>query len=441
MHPEDDNGTLIVYYVVIMSTSSVPTIWLIKDAEPLPLDNKQRLMRTGLLAEELHKRGYNVVWFASRFEHARKSFVEGPPERKLKDNFIIQLLDGPGYKRNISLARIGHQRALATDFLIKANTLPKPDLVVASYPSPELCLAACRYAKSNNIPVFVDARDPWPDSFAEYFPKGLRFLITPVVYGYRKLIRECFRIPDGVLSMSKNMLVWALSYAGRPKGANDSVFYLGYKAPVNVSIKSVPSKFSEAETLNLVFVGTFGKSYDVGSIIEAVKLLTPDEQRMIKCHLVGQGQYLSKWQQEAKNLPSIIFHGWKDGAGISEILADSHAGLIPIKGGVTQFWMGNKLFEYAAFGIALINSVPREVAELVDERQFGINVPSGDSTAIAKVIREYLGNPQLLSRHRQNALSLFKERFDGEKIYSDYAEHVLKLLKVNDRQEQISAAV
>lgn len=421
--------------------SNPPKVWLVKDADPLPLGTKQRSMRTGLLAEELVKRGYAVTWFASRFEHARKQFVEGPKVRSLGDQLTACLLDGPGYSRNISLARVRHNRALATDFHNMAGGMPRPDLIVTAFPSPELCVAVCRFAKNSGVPFFVDARDPWPDSFAEYFPKPLRFCISPLVYAYRRSVRECFHSPQGVLAMSRNMLSWALSYAGRPRGVSDGVFYLGYKGQARSSCAKVPPVFSDKATLNLVFIGSFGKSYDVGSIIEAIRLLSPQERAKVRCRLVGKGQYLPRWQKQAAGLDSIIFEGWKDEAGLGDILASSHVGLIPIQGGVTKFWMGNKLFEYASFGVALINSVPNEAASLVEKYQFGVNVGCSDSEGIAHAIKDYLANPALLAAHKNNALDLFEQQFDARNIYSNYADHILKAIPTSQRAVDLQLAV
>jgi glycosyltransferase involved in cell wall biosynthesis len=237
------------------------------------------------------------------------------------------------------------------------------------------------------------------------------------------------------------MLTWALSYAGRPRGTQDAVFYLGYRNQDRSRQALVPEGFSERKPLNLLFVGTFGKSYDVKSIIEAIRLLPESQRGRVQCRLVGKGQYLSRWQKLAADLPSITFEGWKDERGLAEMLSVSHVGLIPIRGGVTQFWMGNKLFEYAAFGIALINSVPKEAAALVDQYKFGVNVASGDSQAIAKAISNYLEDPDLLSQHRINANKLFSEKFDAQKIYSDYVDHILKVLPASVGPEDFRVAV
>ena len=48
-------------------------IWIMKTGEPIPTSqNKDRLMRMGMLAEELNKRGHNVIWFSNTFDHFHK---------------------------------------------------------------------------------------------------------------------------------------------------------------------------------------------------------------------------------------------------------------------------------------------------------------------------------------------------------------------------------
>jgi glycosyltransferase involved in cell wall biosynthesis len=70
-----------------------------------------------------------------------------------------------------------------------------------------------------------------------------------------------------------------------------------------------------------------------------------------------------------------------------------------------------------------------------------VNVASGDSQAIAKAISNYLEDPDLLSQHRINANKLFSEKFDAQKIYSDYVDHILKVLPASVGPEDFRVAV
>ena len=146
------------------ASGTTVSIWLTQDGEPLPLDSGARLMRTGILAEVLHSRGVRVDWFASRFDHTQKRQRSvASASAQIHPGYDIHLLSGPGYSGNVSLRRILHQRKIAQAFLSVAGKQDVPDLLIASYPSPELCAAAASFAEQHNVPLIVDVRDPWPD--------------------------------------------------------------------------------------------------------------------------------------------------------------------------------------------------------------------------------------------------------------------------------------
>lgn len=422
------------------------TIWLIKDAEPLPLDPAQRPLRTGLVAKKLIEAGHTVHWFASRFEHARKKFVKGPATQLVSPGLTIHLLDGPGYSSNISIARIRHQRALAKDFdrlsqyLLTANPeLSTPDLVVASYPAPELCLAACNLAVKTKSLLYVDVRDPWPDSFTEYFSPLKKLLIYPLLYHYRSILKKCITKADGILTISTYMMSWVLSYADRQRSTEDKVFYLGHK-PTN----DTPLISDTTDKLKLIFVGTFGKSYNCGAVIKAVKILNKKGYKdKLHLTLVGEGENITDWKKLAAECDNIIFSGWLSGIELESALAHSDVGLIPIQGGVSKFWIGNKLFEYSAHGLAIISTVPNETKEILHKANAGQNifVDNGDSLpdAIANSIELYLNNPDLLRQHRLNSYNLFQHNFNSDIIYSQYIEHITKNLSKNNRSAMVDS--
>ena len=65
-------------------------IWLLRTGEQLPIVNPDgRLMRMGMLAEELSNRGHNVIWFSSTFNHFTKEQEYNKDTIvKVKDNYI-----------------------------------------------------------------------------------------------------------------------------------------------------------------------------------------------------------------------------------------------------------------------------------------------------------------------------------------------------------------
>ena len=82
-------------------------IWLITIGEPLQIsDPNDRLQRTGILAKSLVKRGHQVIWWTSTFDHVRKKHrFYKDTNYKLSDNFEIKLLHAIQYKKNISIIK------------------------------------------------------------------------------------------------------------------------------------------------------------------------------------------------------------------------------------------------------------------------------------------------------------------------------------------------
>ena len=92
-------------------------IWLIQIAEPLPISNDVRKMRTSMLADELIRRRHEVTWWTSAFDHFEKSWLfNKEKELEYEDNFRIQLLKGIGYRKNVSIRRIIDHRLIARKF-------------------------------------------------------------------------------------------------------------------------------------------------------------------------------------------------------------------------------------------------------------------------------------------------------------------------------------
>ena len=153
-------------------------IWLIQRSEPTPHDNdgKQRLMRMGILSNQLSKKGHEVVWWTSTFDHYnRKHRFKEDQEVSVNDKYLIKYLKGCGYKNNVSLSRIIDNNLVAKRFKNKAKkALLKPDIILSSIPTAELSLEAVKFGKKNNIPVVLDIRDMWPDVFLDVLPDIFR---------------------------------------------------------------------------------------------------------------------------------------------------------------------------------------------------------------------------------------------------------------------------
>ena len=158
-------------------------VWLLKTGEPLPTNqNSERLLRMGMIANELNSRGHKITWFTSSFDHFKKEQIcERDTKLKVNDNYIINISYAKGYKKNISISRIINHKVIAKKFRKQAEKMERPDLIYASFPTIDYASEAVKYGKKHNVPVIIDIRDLWPDIFKHNLPQYLRIFAMPYI--------------------------------------------------------------------------------------------------------------------------------------------------------------------------------------------------------------------------------------------------------------------
>lgn len=69
-------------------------VWLLKASEPLPIINKEeRLLRMGMIAEELNKRKHNITWFSDTYDHFhKKQLYNKDTIVSINENYSIYLM-------------------------------------------------------------------------------------------------------------------------------------------------------------------------------------------------------------------------------------------------------------------------------------------------------------------------------------------------------------
>lgn len=404
-------------------------VWLLTDGEPFFFEEGNSCHRVGSLAKELAEEGHRVIWWTSKLDHNSKTYnTQYGEKRRLSELLKVNFLSSSGYKRNMSLARILHARAISKEFHKRSKNESTPDIVVASMPSPEFCLAGYLYSKEMNIPFVADIRDPWPDIFSGYFPKYLSFFLSPLIYYYRRMIRIIAQGSSGMIAVSRSQLDWGLSYSGRDyDDKKDKLLYIGYENKTRSQEIKTVEKFSDTHPMNCIYITSWGSSYDAYTLIEAAKILQKEVGQAIQIIATGDGESRTSRMESAKNLRNIKFTGFISSEEMDKFLNSAHVGLVVMKGGITKYWVGNKIGEYIASSLGMVNNVETEVSNIIDENSIGINVPSEDPEAVAKAIIYFFNNPHELRKSMVNSRNLFAKSFDriqNSKSYVSYLEGI-----------------
>jgi len=400
-------------------------VWILKDAEPLPLKPGQRALRAGLLAQELGRRGHQVVWWTSTFSHHLKRFIfEADTRLELMPNVTLLALDVGRYRRNISFARLVHHRRLGRRFQELAAGEPSPDLIVSALPIIDFPFQAAHYAAARRIPLLVDVRDPWPDVFADKSPALLRPLVRWLTWTERRRAAHSLASAAALTAVSKGFLRWALKLAGRSQGAQDAVFYLGHSGFEAAGREPpLPSELATQLSRKLVFtfVGTFGHSYEVELIARAAQHFHTHRPDVVFV-LVGDGHQRKTLRQTYAELPNLILTGWLDTREIAAVLALSQVGLVPCRS--LPDTVPNKPFEYLAAGLPLISSLQGEMAEIIETHGLGLSYRAGDLGGFIQAVDRVWRDRGALARWSTNANKAFAEKFSASRIYPDFASHV-----------------
>ncbi|HLW71923.1 MAG TPA: glycosyltransferase family 4 protein [Candidatus Binataceae bacterium] len=405
---------------------------MVEATEPLPIDEGERAWRCGMLSAALLARGHEVRWWTSTFHHARKVHrLDAPQTIERQPGLTLRLLHGPGYRRNLSLARIRHHQVVAEAFAREAAVLSKPDLIFCCMPTPELAEKAVELGRRDGVPVVIDVRDLWPDSYLGIVPRPLRWIAKLALRSrFRRMSRIC-REARGLTAVSDYYLAWALAYAGRSRSVNDRTFPLAFPAPARPSPAASPEESARtlarfnlpAGAIVATFAGIFGSTYDLETVIEAARKLASSGIDAAHLVLAGDGEKTAKLKARARGLTNLTFTGWLDQFALQDLLAASAIGLAPYTSGAPQS-MPNKPFEYMASGLALVSSLGGELGDLVRSEQIGLGYTAGDAASLAAAIELLCAKPALRRQMGANGRRIFAERFSDAVVYPALVQHL-----------------
>lgn len=411
-------------------------IWLIKLGEPLPLDGPSaRLMRAGLLAAALVRNGHEVVYWSSTFDHFRKRFRAPASGSHSAAGCEIELLHGCGYRRNVSLARLRDHRQVAREFLRRAPEKPRPDLILSSLPTLDMSAAATRLGREWTVPVVVDVRDLWPDVFLDFAPPGWRWAARAALSPLYRRARQACRDATAITGVTRQYVDWGLGFAGRPAGAFDRDFPLGYsQTPPSEEEREAALAFWRARGLApgdgrfvACFFGTIGRHFEMECVIRAARLLR-ESGRDARFVLCGDGPDLEKCRALAGDCPNVLFPGWIDAAQIWTLMRQSTVGLAPYVNSDNFLRnLPNKPIEYLSAGLPILTSLRGVLGELIADEDCGLAYDALDAGGLARRCTELMQSPDRLATMSRRADAVFEQRFVAEAVYADMRDHLLAI--------------
>ncbi len=385
-------------------------IWLINPGEPLPIDDNQRLFRTGKLAYKL-KDEHEVIWITSKFNHFTKKFRDIDQEEFEGIKYIF--INSLGYKNNLSFKRIIDHFILSFNLIFKVINLKKPDLVITSYPPIETSFLIMIFCRLKKIRVICDVRDLWPYTFPHLFKNPIykllcNFAIFPWII-FSKLI---FKYSE-LTTISDGFCTWLQK---KTKKTVNSI-YLSYEKKNSEIVDK--KKFKELNLTRddfvICFIGNYSKikfNFDflINSSEEIFRI-----SKNIKFVLCGDMTNLDdKYKKKLKN---IYFLNWINKDEVRALLNLSKAGLAPYN----DLWdfnlsIPNKISEYLCYELPIISSLKGDSYDLIKKYNCGINYDVKNKSKFINDLKNLYLNNDFYNNLKKGAIEASKNFNDDEVI-------------------------
>ncbi len=310
-------------------------------------------------------------------------------------------------------------------------------------------MAALRLRKRYGCRVITDVMDTWPETLLQAVQK-------PGGRGQKPEVRDQWasRFLSAVLCSLSSVLLWpywqmlrkacaesdalsAQSYAfadfAKTHGAAGEVHvcYLGAERveprAVDVSPAHLPT--SPPRILRLLYLGAMGRSYDLETVLEALRILNAESPGRpaectacrYECVFVGDGE--KRAALEAQQIPGCRFTGFLTGEALEQELHSADIGVVPFfkESGVAVPY---KAGDYLAYGLPLLSTIDGELGGLIRKHQCGSVYREKDAEDLVSAIRQYAENPTLLNQAKNGAKQCFEESFDRSLTYPIFSEWI-----------------
>ena len=388
--------------------------------EFIAVPGKNTNSRFRYLTNMLVERNINVEIVTTNFSHTEKKhrFFD---KDKVKCNYGFTMLDEPGYKKNVSLKRI-YSHYIFSRNLKKylKNIKNKPDIVYCAVPSLDSAKVAAKFCENNNIRFIIDIQDLWPEAFKMVF--NIPIISNIIFFPMKKKADYIYKSADDIIAVSDTYVDRATKVNKKYK--NKLTVYLGTDLDKFDACKE--EKYNETESsknIKVVYVGTLGHSYDLETVIGALKILSDSGIKNIEFIVMGDGPLKEKFESYAneKNV-KCKFLGRLPYEGMVKKLCTCDIAINPIRNSSAASII-NKVGDYAAAGLPVINTQEsREYRKLVEQYDIGLNCENGNPEDLAEKLKILIDDEKLRKLKGKNNRKLAEEKFDRKCTYKKIVE-------------------
>lgn len=399
-------------------------IWLFNPYGPIP-GEAWRDYRFTMIAETLAAQGHHVIWWTAAFSHHFKRHRgETWQDIAVSPNFTIRLVPTPAYRRHIGLGRVWFELLYALRAFNRAKREPAPDTILATDPPQAVGLLGVALASRHKSKLIIDVMDLWPELFSLAFPKPLRKLAPLVFWPLYAIRRFNFRRADSLTALCGSYLDVA-----RRATANKTPTQIIYNG---IRMANLRNKIENPKPVTLpkrqenevwaIYAGTLGDNYDIPTLLAAMNL-ADQSCAPLRLLVAGDGPLLRKVLGATRRRDAnVTYLGKLDPESLAAYYAHCQIGICAY-GSQSNVAMPDKAYDYMAAGLAIVNSLPGELAAVLKQHDAGISYEAGNYFSLAGTLEHLAYRPKECARLGANALKA-AALFDRDAQYAKFLEVV-----------------
>lgn len=384
-----------------------------------------------MIADAMSSYGHSVVQYISNFEHRSKSFrSSGYKSLQVRENYTIEIIPSTPYTSHISLKRIHYERTFARNILKKVRPEKFPDVIILAEPALFYydVLLKPLIVKSN-CKLVLDIIDIWPELFQIALPAPIRpfstILLCPLYFWRKRL----YQFADAIVAVSHDYLQLAKNLTSSARAFE--VVYWSYPAQEQSAGNSNDPLISSLIALKakgevwIIYAGTLGENYDIPSIIKVAHALTKKIGSTITFKFIVAGDGPLKAICEKTTIPSFVFLGRLSADDLKTLYPHCDIALSSYKGESTVA-MPIKAFDYLKFGLPIVNSLGKDLGQLIRMHRVGINYDPDSPESLYEAICKLLTDTQF--RHECSARAkIVAQEFSSDIQYKKFVDLVNRL--------------
>ena len=297
----------------------------------------------------------------------------------------------------------------------------KGDIIIASSGPITVGLPAIAARYFTKKKIIFEVRDLWPEGAIQLNLLKSEFLKKSALWFEKRCYSAAHVIVTCSIGMS-NSIKDRFSLKNVFEIPNSSDIELFSRPNSNFQLPN----YAHNKKL-IIYTGSLGLMDNCIQIVEAAKVLSNRNREDILFIIAGEGKEKKEMEELVNRelMQNVVFLGLIPKNEVVNWLNHSSIALLVFKNvPVLQTSSPNKLFDYMAASLPVIQTTSGWIKDLIDRHKIGINVSPNAPEDMANAIEYLLGNNELREKLAFNSRALAENKFNRDHL----SDNFLKIL-------------